>query len=203
MTRYEHGFITKCAEYGVDGRALLEKRAFGVGKPLKKMVDLFSGRTDQRILRLKATMLRRLNKAWKAGDHLTPEITDLKLRLSGQHGSRFIRDMLSDPKAVDAEMALRAMRGEKPSRAGVLLDFQKQRMKLPQLLPDDVVSNMENRLSSLEGAREAAQDAALNAVRGSGSFKRVSRLIDKRNSNMTPVERMLYPIFGNPIERVR
>lgn len=30
MTRYEKGFLTKCAEYGVDGRPLL-KRAFGPG----------------------------------------------------------------------------------------------------------------------------------------------------------------------------
>ena len=27
MTRYEQGFLTKCAEYGVDGRKLLEKIA--------------------------------------------------------------------------------------------------------------------------------------------------------------------------------
>ena len=29
MTRYEKGFLTKCAEYGVDGRALLMKNAGG------------------------------------------------------------------------------------------------------------------------------------------------------------------------------
>lgn len=28
MTSYEKGFITKCAEYGIDGRQLLEKIAF-------------------------------------------------------------------------------------------------------------------------------------------------------------------------------
>lgn len=27
MTRYEQGFLTKCAEYGIDGRELLEKQA--------------------------------------------------------------------------------------------------------------------------------------------------------------------------------
>ena len=27
MTRYEQGFIQKCAEYGIDGRVLLEKKA--------------------------------------------------------------------------------------------------------------------------------------------------------------------------------
>lgn len=26
MTRYEKGFLTKCAEYGIDGRYLLQKR---------------------------------------------------------------------------------------------------------------------------------------------------------------------------------
>lgn len=27
MTRYEQGFLTKCAEYGIDGRELLYKQA--------------------------------------------------------------------------------------------------------------------------------------------------------------------------------
>lgn len=31
MTRYEQGFMNKCAEYGVDGRAFLEKNALSLG----------------------------------------------------------------------------------------------------------------------------------------------------------------------------
>ena len=31
MTPYEQGFLTKCAEYGVDGRELLEKLAYSTG----------------------------------------------------------------------------------------------------------------------------------------------------------------------------
>lgn len=39
MTRYEHGFLTKCAEYGVDGRPVLlemQKRA-GIGRSARKI----------------------------------------------------------------------------------------------------------------------------------------------------------------------
>ena len=32
MTRYEQGFLTKCAEYGIDGRDLLYKQAFKLPK---------------------------------------------------------------------------------------------------------------------------------------------------------------------------
>ena len=34
MTRYEHGFLTKCAEHGVDGRPLLKKIASTAGHEL-------------------------------------------------------------------------------------------------------------------------------------------------------------------------
>ena len=46
MTRYEHGFIQKCAEYGVDGRALLEKiaeRNHGEGAKLGAKLGLLGG----------------------------------------------------------------------------------------------------------------------------------------------------------------
>ena len=38
MTRYEQGFLTKCAEYGIDGRELLYKKA-GIGSTLKKVLS--------------------------------------------------------------------------------------------------------------------------------------------------------------------
>ena len=39
MTSYEKGFLTKCAEYGIDGRQLLYKKAgFGALLPLLNKV---------------------------------------------------------------------------------------------------------------------------------------------------------------------
>lgn len=44
MTRYEQGFIQKCAEYGIDGRALLEKRAkLTPGNAAKFINNVFNG----------------------------------------------------------------------------------------------------------------------------------------------------------------
>ena len=43
MTRYEQGFLTKCAEYGIDGRELLYKQALHYGDAgLKAAKNLFT-----------------------------------------------------------------------------------------------------------------------------------------------------------------
>ena len=39
MTSYEQGFLTKCAEYGIDGRQLLEKRALDTATVIKAIKD--------------------------------------------------------------------------------------------------------------------------------------------------------------------
>ena len=42
MTRYEQGFLTKCAEYGIDGRELL-KQAYDPNKYTKRRENLVKG----------------------------------------------------------------------------------------------------------------------------------------------------------------
>lgn len=54
MTRYEHGFMNKCAEYGVDGKAFLNKTAFKVTPInrvdfLRKMLDVVAKGGEQRL----------------------------------------------------------------------------------------------------------------------------------------------------------
>ena len=46
MTRYEQGFLTKCAEYGVDGRYLLYKFAGIFSKDRGKTTPGYSSRLD-------------------------------------------------------------------------------------------------------------------------------------------------------------
>ena len=44
MTRYEQGFMSKCAEYGVDGRVLLKQAKLTPGNSAKFLNNVFNGK---------------------------------------------------------------------------------------------------------------------------------------------------------------
>ena len=111
MTRYEQGFLTKCAEYGIDGRELLYKQA-GFAQ--------FAGRVLERggkaLSRAGAQLPEKINKFTSK---LDPRITK-NLSAAGssikniglgavnnfRSAGRFGRDLLSNGQAGDAARTL-------------------------------------------------------------------------------------------------
>lgn len=73
MTRYEQGFIQKCAEYGVDGRALLEKLAY---TPSLKELIRTSGSLEKGLRKL-VSSLKRSRQPSVYGLGMNPSALDL------------------------------------------------------------------------------------------------------------------------------
>ena len=106
MTRYEQGFLTKCAEYGIDGRELLKQAGLAqlagrvlerggkalsrAGAALPEKINKFTSKLDPRITKNLAAM----------GSYTKNMGSDIanKFRSAG----RFGRDLFSNGQAGDA-----------------------------------------------------------------------------------------------------
>ena len=80
MTRYEQGFMNKCAEYGVDGRVLLEKLAVGTPRISGAAGTYYEGDPSK----AKAT-LNDVMRQKRRGVKVAPQYIDLLRRMSTQH----------------------------------------------------------------------------------------------------------------------
>ena len=80
MTRYEQGFMAKCAEYGVDGKTLLEKLAMGAPRINGAAGTYYEGDPSQAQATLNDVMRQK-----RRGIKVAPQYIDLLRRISTQH----------------------------------------------------------------------------------------------------------------------
>lgn len=64
MTRYEYGFLTKCAEYGVDGTKLIKQAKIPIGNGLKFVERMLTGKLPGEP---SGYILRSINRAKASG----------------------------------------------------------------------------------------------------------------------------------------
>lgn len=133
MTRYEKGFMNKCAEYGVDGRAFLEKQAIDFDLARRAASKFSSGKWSPDMAR---KLMARILKNPPKGDighfgMLSPSVQDRILRQVGELG----RD--SGKPAIGSGLA-KYLRGLKTTDSAntVLSSAGKQRNEFLTLLSD-------------------------------------------------------------------
>jgi hypothetical protein len=88
MTRYEQGFLTKCAEYGIDGRELLYKQALlgsSLNKVLRKIKRFYTypGKIRHNISKAIEGGISEAGEYIPSGVDLQKHITDMSVRSDG------------------------------------------------------------------------------------------------------------------------